>query len=136
MKVLFDLNVLMDVLQKREAFYDASAEALSASLKGKCHGIIPGHAVTTLHYLLTKYTNKSKADESIDFIVDHFEVCSAGNTMLKQARALAMKDFEDAVVASIAAHNQCDFIVSRNISDFTASPVKALLPEEFLDCFE
>ena len=132
-KVLFDLNILMDVLQHRKAFYDPSAAALSMSIKGTCRGVIPGHAVTTLHYLLTKYANKTKADESIDFLLEYFEVCTAETNILKKARSLSMNDFEDAVVASIAYHYQCDFIITRNISDFKKSPVKALLPEEFLD---
>ena len=131
MKVLFDLNILMDVMQQREQFYTASATALSRSLNGECQGIVPGHAVTTLHYLLTRYTNKQKADESVDFLLDNFSVVNAETATFRAARQLAMKDFEDAVVAAIAVKAACDLIVTRNITDFKHSPVQALLPEEF-----
>ena len=76
MKVLFDLNILLDVMQQREAFYEASAAALSKSLNGECEGGMPGHAGTTLHYLLTRYTNKQKADEGVDFLLDNNGLCS------------------------------------------------------------
>lgn len=135
MKVLFDLNILMDVLQHREEFYDASAKVLSKSLKGECTGIIPEHAVTTLHYLLSKYANELKANDGIDFLLEHFDVVCAQNKHLRKARSLPMKDFEDAVVASIAKQSACKFIITRNISDFKKSPVEALLPEEFLKLF-
>jgi predicted nucleic acid-binding protein len=130
-KVLFDLNVLLDVMQQREQFYEASAAALSRSLNGDCLGIIPGHAVTTLHYLLMRYVNKQKADESVDFMLDNFTVANAETETFRYARQLRMKDFEDAVVAAIAAKAKCDAIVTRNIADFRQSPVEALLPEEF-----
>lgn len=133
MKVLFDLNILLDVMQKREAFYTSSAAALSKSIQGECEGIIPGHAVTTLHYLLTRYVSKEKADEGVDFLLDNFGVMNADADTFRQARLLSMKDFEDAVVASIALKAGCEVIVTRNIRDFTSSPVSGLLPEEFLE---
>lgn len=131
MKVLFDLNVLMDVMQQREQFYEASAVALSRSLNGDCLGVVPGHAVTTLHYLLTRYVNKRKADESIDFLLENFTIVNAETETFRYARQLGMKDFEDAVVAAIAKTAECDVIVTRNIADFKQSPVEVLLPEEF-----
>lgn len=131
MRVIFDLNVLLDVMQQREKFYEASAAALSKSLDGECEGIIPGHAVTTLHYLLTRYVDKQKADESVDFLVDNFVIVNAEVETFRRARQLNMNDFEDAVVTAIAIKAKCDAIVTRNISDFKQSPIQVLLPEEF-----
>jgi len=133
MKVLFDLNILLDVMQEREAFYTASATALSKSIDGECEGLIPGHAITTLHYLLARYTNKQQADEGVDFLLENFVVVNAEIATFRNARQLVMKDFEDAVVASIAAKAGCELIVTRNVVDFKRSPVPALLPEEFLE---
>lgn len=131
MKVIFDLNILMDVMQQREQFYAASAAALSKSLDGECEGIIPGQAVTTLHYLLTRYANKQKADESVDFLIDNFVIVNAEAETFRKARQLNINDFEDAVVTAIAIKAKCDVIVTRNISDFKQSPIQVLLPEEF-----
>ena len=41
-------------------------------------------------------------------------------------------DFEDAVVASMAEFARCEYIVTRNVSDFVGSPIPAVSPEEFL----
>lgn len=135
MKVLFDLNILLDVMQQRAAFYEASAAALSKALQGECAGIIPCHAITTLHYLLTRYVDKQKADEGTDFLLENLEVASADTETFRQARRLDMKDFEDAVVASVAIQTGCQMIVTRNTGDFRESPVPALLPEEFIARF-
>lgn len=130
MKVIYDLNVVMDVMQHRDKFYIASAAALSKSLEGECEGIIPGHAVTTLHYLLTRYADKQKADEGVDYLIDNFVIVNAETETFRRARQLAISDFEDAVVTAIAIKAKCDVIVTRNVTDFKHSPIQALMPEE------
>jgi hypothetical protein len=44
-----------------------------------------------------------------------------------------MKDFEDALVASVAEVTGSDYIVTRNVPDFAGSPVPAMTPTEFLE---
>lgn len=48
MKVMLDINVLLDVAQGREPFYGASVGVLSMLLRGEAMACIPGHAVTSL----------------------------------------------------------------------------------------
>jgi hypothetical protein len=43
-----------------------------------------------------------------------------------------MTDFEDAVTAEAAKAAGIEVIVTRNVSDFVASSVRAMLPEDFL----
>lgn len=51
MKVTVDINVLLDVFQKREPHYAASARAL----QGELIGVFPAHGFTTLYYLDRKH---------------------------------------------------------------------------------
>ena len=48
MKIMLDLNVLLDVFQKREPHYDASAQVLDFALANN-NGCVAAHALTTLH---------------------------------------------------------------------------------------
>jgi len=43
-----------------------------------------------------------------------------------------MSDFEDAVIASAAEAAECMWIVTRDLDDFSNSPVTPITPEEFL----
>ncbi len=54
MKWMLDLNVVLDVLQRREPFYKASARILSLVVKGKASGFLPAHALTTIHSIVTR----------------------------------------------------------------------------------
>ncbi|MFQ3597747.1 MAG: PIN domain-containing protein [Chloroherpetonaceae bacterium] len=69
MNVLIDLNVLLDVFQKREPHYRSSALVLSKSLEGFFIALIPAHALTTLHYLVSKSSGVVKANEAIDIML-------------------------------------------------------------------
>jgi predicted nucleic acid-binding protein len=45
---------------------------------------------------------------------------------------LGFADFEDAVIAAIARREKADYIITRNIKDYSKSPIPAITPEEFL----
>lgn len=132
MKVMLDLNVLLDHIQKREPHYQFSSIVISEVLKNKVEGVIPAHALTTLHYLISKYANTKQANEETDWLLEEFDIAAGDKSLFKRARNLQIDDFEDAVVASFAEAFQCEHIVTRNLPDFENSPVTAITPEEYV----
>ncbi len=132
MRLMLDLNVLLDVVQRREPFYAASAALLSRALDSEMEGYLPGHALTTLHYIVNRSAGREQADELVDWLLAHLEIVAQNKLQFVRARSLAFRDFEDAAVASAAEAARCDLIATRNVSDFEGSPVPAVTPEEFL----
>ena len=45
MKIAVDLNVLLDVAQNRQPFYQASEEILHRARAGEYAAVLPGHAL-------------------------------------------------------------------------------------------
>lgn len=131
MKLMLDLNVLLDVVQQRQPHYAASAQVLDFALTNQC-GCIAAHALTTLHYLVGKYAERTKADELIDWLLQNFTVIPADKSSFLCARAMNLRDFEDAVVCAGAQECRCRYIITRNSKDFAGSSVVALTPAEFL----
>jgi predicted nucleic acid-binding protein len=132
MRVMLDLNVVLDVVQRREPFYAASAKVLSQVVEGQNIACLPGHALTTLHYIVAKYAGREQADILVDWVLAHLEIVSQDRAQFARARSLRFDDFEDAALASAAEAAGCEFIVTRNLADFGSSPVPPLTPEEFL----
>ncbi len=132
MKWMVDLNVVLDVLQQRQPFYQASARVLSKIVKGEASGCLPAHAVTTIHYIVRRHVDLKAADDAIDWLLANLEVEPQGRGTFVRARSLSFKDFEDAALASAAEAAGCSQIVTRNVADFASSPVPALTPEELL----
>jgi predicted nucleic acid-binding protein len=132
MKVMLDLNVILDVVQRREPFYAASAKVLSQAVEGTDASCLPGHALTTLHYILSKNAGRERADTVVDWVLAHLEIVPQDRAQFVRARNLRFDDFEDAALASAAEAAGCKLILTRNVADFETSPVPAVTPEEFL----
>ncbi|MES1937481.1 type II toxin-antitoxin system VapC family toxin [Salinisphaera hydrothermalis] len=130
--ILIDLNVVLDVVQKREPHYTASAAVMGRVTDGRVAACLPAHAFTTLHYLVSRHQTETTANRVVDWLLRYFEVAGTTSRELRRARALGWPDFEDAVVAAAAESHSCTHIVTRNVRDFSDSPVLALTPEEFL----
>ena len=124
--------MVLDVVQNRAPHYRDSAEVLSKVRAGEITAVLPGHAVTTLHYILAKAVGTAKAGETVDWLLTHFEIAAADQAIFRRARQLTLADFEDAVVAGIAESARCDYVVTRNVPDFAGSPVAAVTPTAFL----
>lgn len=130
--ILIDLNVVLDVVQKKEPHYSASAAVMGRVTDGRVAACLPAHAFTTLHYLVSRHQTKAAANRVVDWLLRYFEVAGTTRHELERAKALEWPDFEDAVVAAAAESSSCTHIVTRNIRDFRDSPVAALTPEEYL----
>jgi predicted nucleic acid-binding protein len=131
-KAMIDLNVVLDVAQKREPHFVASAQVLARAQRGDCDGMLPAHAITTIHYLVQKYSGVEVADRTVDWLLASFEVAPVRTQEFLRARTLGMTDFEDAVVAAAAVTARCDVVVTRNVADFERATIRAVTPEEFL----
>jgi len=130
--LLLDLNILLDVVQRREPFYGASAAVLTMALDGSIRAFLPVHVFTTFYYVVRKADGKETAETFIDRLLSRLEVAPSGRAELRRARSLRMADFEDAVVACAAEAAGCSWIITRNEEDFGDSPVPAITPAEFL----
>lgn len=129
---MLDINVLLDVLQRRQPHCEHAAAVLSAARSGKFEAMIPAHALTTLFYLVERANDARTANQTVDWLLEHFEIPPLGKDVFRRARSLGLADFEDAVVAAIAQGQACDRIVSRNGADFQGCPVAVVGPAEFL----
>lgn len=130
--ILLDLNVVLDVLQKRDPHYRASAAVLETVIRGQEGAALPAHAFTTIHYIVGRYRTTGEANDAVDWLLRHLAVAEVGRDELLRARQIGFRDFEDAVVAAAAEAAGCTAIVTRNVRDFRDSPVSALTPEEYL----
>jgi hypothetical protein len=95
MKITVDLNVLLDVAQNRAPHYHASEEILHRARCGEYEAVLPGHAITTLHYILEKWSSTQLANQTIDGLLADFFIHSSDKTNFQRARQLQLKDFED-----------------------------------------
>jgi predicted nucleic acid-binding protein len=134
-RILFDVNVVLDVLLDRQPYAEASAAAWAAVESGVAEGLLAAHAVTTIHYLVRKETENIKARRIISAILRVFGVATVDGAVLQEALQLPLSDFEDAVTAAAARLAGCECIVTRDPKGFRGSPVRPLTPEAVAPLF-
>jgi predicted nucleic acid-binding protein len=131
--ILFDTNVVLDVLLDRKPYVEASAAGWAVVETGKgVNGMLAAHAVTTIHYLIRKEKGNAKAEALVSAILKVFGVAPVDSPILQEALRLRFSDFEDAVTAAAARSAGCEYIVTRDPKGFRGSPVLALTPEALL----
>jgi len=130
MKVLFDTNVVLDLLLAR-APHDIHAKTLFGHVeKERIQGFLCATTVTTIHYLASKTVGKPSATEAIRSLLSLFDVATVNRAAIDAALTTDFKDFEDAVLHESARLRQVDAIVTRNTKDFTKATLRIYTPEE------
>ncbi|MGB3494674.1 MAG: PIN domain-containing protein [Elainellaceae cyanobacterium] len=131
-RVLFDSDVLLDVLAQRQPFVVASTQALDTATRPDTQGYVSGHAVTNIFYILRRQVGSETARQHLSRLLQQLQVASVTDEAIRAALQNAMADFEDAVTSEAANAAEIEIIVTRNTPDFVASSVSAVSPEEFL----
>ena len=136
MKVLIDTNVIIDILEHREPFFQDSYRLLQLGLQGQLDALMSAGAVTDVYYIINRSIHDAgKAKEKILSLKALIIICDTTALDINTALTLNMPDFEDAVIAAIAKREKADYIVTRNEADYTDSPVPAISPNRFLKQF-
>lgn len=133
MKILIDTNVILDVLCKREDFYENSLKIWKYCEIGKLEGYISALSVPNIVYILRKELTPEKTQQIINQIFLIFKVADLKADDLKKAANMPSPDYEDNLQMVCAARIKADFIVTRNIKDFALSKAIAIKPAEMLD---
>ena len=131
-RVMIDLNVILDVLQRREPFYESSAALLAAAETGRIHGYVAAHSVTTLFYLIQKGSSSAKARAAITSLLQFLKIAPVEQATIEQSLNLDYRDFEDAVQMMSAVQCKADALVTRNIKDYQPALLPVIQPVDFL----
>jgi predicted nucleic acid-binding protein len=131
-RVLVDLNVIIDVMQNRQPFYEDSASVVDAVARGEVVGCLAAHSITTLFYVISRTRNRETAVQAVTGLLESFTVAKVDETVIREALGLGWKDFEDAVQMASAGAEDIDYLITRNIKDFQSGPVPVIQPAAFL----
>lgn len=130
-KVLIDLNIILDFLNKRN-FHQEAARLINMCAENVLTGYICAHEVTTLSYFLFKeQKDKNKVVTTISTLFDIFQIIPIDETILRASLLSPITDYQDAVIEVSAVKFNIDYILSRNISDFKLSRIPTYTPEQF-----
>ena len=136
MKVLFDVNVIIDVWGKTEDFA-YSFEAMDVAIVREFELCITASMTRIVSRLSArKLMSRKKAHEVFGNLASLVDILDVTESDCLRAHETLQGDYEDDLIACSAKRNDVDVIVTRNKRDFAKSPVPALTPEEFVSAYK
>lgn len=135
MNVLFDADVILDVLLDREPHEAASYKLLTLVEKGYITGWIGSGTVNTLYYLMAGELEHKWVKRHLIEVLDLFRIIPVTSDILEKSIKSNFLDFEDAVLCHAAEERALDYIITRNKINFKGK-IQVYAPEELLNILE
>ena len=130
MKIVFDTNIILDVLLIRDPFVQMSSNLFDAVVSKEIDGYLCATTFTTIDYLVAKYHDKQTARTLVGQLLELFLVAEVNEAVLAKAVHSDFSDFEDAVLYQASCYTGVDSIVTRNTKDFRAAVLPVYSPDE------
>ncbi|MCH9650326.1 MAG: PIN domain-containing protein [Deltaproteobacteria bacterium] len=132
MRVLFDTNVIVDLLLNRTPFAEAATRLVARVEEGRLTGVVCANTITTVHYLVAKVAGAEAARAELRKILGLFEVAPVTRAVVEGAFKQPIRDFEDAVIHESAREASVEAIVTRDLRDFAQADLTIYGPAELL----
>lgn len=132
MRILIDTNVFLDFLQRREPYLQDAISIMELAHKNIVEGVIAAHSISNMFYILRKDYSIEKRKQLIRAISDVFPIIPINKEIIQKALDDDMDDFEDAIQYECAVFAKVDYIVTRNVSDYINTSIRAITPKDFL----
>jgi predicted nucleic acid-binding protein len=132
-KVFVDSDIVLDLLAKREPFYQPAAELFSKAEKGEVEIYLSPLIFSNLFYILRKMTTRPKAGETLKKLRSLIHILPIDDKIIDQALHSEFPDLEDAIQYFTALDNNISILITRNKRDYKLSAISVNTAAEFLD---
>lgn len=133
-RILIDTNILLDYLLTREPFYVDASNIVSICVDGKVKGCIAAHSISNMFFILRKDYNVKERREILINLCSIFDIEGIDKgKLISGLQNEDFSDFEDCLQMECAKVYGAEYIITRNIDDYKASEIKAILPKDYLE---
>lgn len=134
MNVLIDTNVILAAMLSRSPFAEAAQTLFIMAAEERINAYVTASTITDIYYLLHKHLHsKERCKQEITKIIKIFNILDVTGSDCVKALDLPLADYEDALLAACAKRSKIECIITLNIKDFEGSPIRAVLPADFLE---
>lgn len=132
-RILIDTNIVIDLLSKRNEFYDDAADLFSQADRNELILTISSLTFANTNYILTKLKSAKEAREILRKFKVLVEILNLDDKITELALSdEGFSDFEDGLQYYSAIENDVDVIITRNKKDFKNSKLPVLTAKEYL----
>ncbi|MBL7829036.1 MAG: PIN domain-containing protein [Saprospiraceae bacterium] len=132
-KLFIDTNIVIDLLAKREPFYEEAAKLFSLGDRKKVKLIVSSLTFANTNYILSKFNNSIIAREILTKFKVLVTVVDLNDKIIELSlNDKSFSDFEDGLQYYAAIENEADMIITRNLNDFKSSKLPVITAQTYL----
>jgi len=131
-KVFIDSDIILDLLCKREPFYDFAAEVFTLGDTKQIELITTSLVFANVFYIIRKLLGIEKAKELLRKLRIIIGVISVDEKIVDLALNSKFSDFEDGLQYFTARENEIKIILTRNGKDYKEKDLVIQTPAEYL----
>ena len=132
-KLLIDTNIVIDLLSRREPFYEEAANLFSLADRKIIELHVSALTIANTSYTLLRHTDPKNTKEILRKLRLIVNVLPLNDKIIGIAlNDDSFKDFEDSLQYFTAVENGMELIITRNLKDFKASGLPVMTARQFL----
>ena len=131
--VFVDTDIVLDLLARREPFYDAAARLFSLAETGSVTLSVSSLTFANLFYILRKQVSAKHAHEVLRNFKQLVTVLPVDDAVIEQALKAEFTDFEDAIQYYSALRAGCSALLTRNGRHYRKAEIAVLTAEGYCD---
>ena len=136
-KVLLDTNIVIDLLAKREPFYQEAAKIFTLADRKVINLFVSALSFANVNYVLLR----QRKPEEAKLILRKLKLLVGVLSLDEKIISLSLndndfKDYEDALQYYSAIENDIEVIISRNLKDFQYSKLPVMTADQFINSIE
>lgn len=133
-KVFVDTNIVIDLLAKREPFYEEAAGLFSLADQNIISLSVSAITIVNTNYIILKQTDSARAKEILRKLGLIVQILPLNDKIIGIAlNDNSFSDFEDGLQYFTAIANNQDVLVTRNLKDFKASELPVMTAKQFIE---
>ncbi len=136
-KVFIDTNIVIDLLSRREPFFEETAALFSLADTKQIELSVSSLTIANTAYTLLKQLDANKAKSILRKLRLIVKTLSVDDKIVGLAlNDETFSDFEDGLQYFTAIENGQELIITRNLKDFKNSKLPTLTAKQFIETIE
>ena len=132
MVLMIDTNIVLDVLCKRNGFYEDSLTIFKLCETKKVEGHISALSIANIVYILRKELDFNDVKQTLSLLNSIFVIDDLKQTDLLEAANREYVDFEDSLQVVNGERIKANYLITRNVKHFINTKIPVLTPSSFL----
>ena len=136
-KLYVDTNIVIDLLSRREPFFEEAAELFSLADKKQIELSVSSLTIANTSYALLRQMDSNKAKSVLRKLRLILKILPLDDKIIGLAlNDDNFSDFEDGLQYFTAIEDEQELIITRNLKDFKNSKLPTMTAKQFIETIE